>query len=662
MNKSIFYVIATFLIFASCNTEEIPFYKTDEATAYEQPEKVRTLSLSANMPEESDKTTTRVAITQEEDKTIKLTWDEGDQLYLCFVQQETKMKQTVTVKNISADGKKASFDIILPNEINDGLFDLYGVYGGGGLLDSDPTMAKLPTFTKSTSSLNALAEGNLTMMHFSEKGLNTESLQTSVTFQHLGSLFCLTLKNSTSTSLDNLGEARLTSSTNGWAYNSAASGKSYNLASGQFQEAETAGDYISLYADASIETGDSLSFWGWYPPLPDINWPKLTLKLYDKNDVLIGTSSNTKPARNVATGAGKCFYFYAVNNDAGLHFTDNTFAMPLSIEDLSLTGDLRHADSGDDFIGMVYTKLGNVYYNQAMTSGVWSGEIDLGAGSDPRIAIDADNNRHVVFATTDNKIAYCKNNGAGFTTNYIETGNGGKCSRPDIAVDGSGFAHITYTDTRGGSDSDSYNEIMYAVNSSGEFTKTIIYDGKYYNRRGSYYDKGSRIEVDSNGKYFILTHYYDYENSTWGTYRSYSVIVASNTASGSSTSSSSDRHDIYDLAFDGSNVIALYKANNTVTTAKLTVGVDNKITFEDAEEVTSTLTNSFTNPATLLALPTTRMLGGISGGEVFMKHGNNEQIIDNSVKNGTVVVVTQCAEDVYVGYSGTDGVIRLVKQ
>jgi len=57
-----------------------------------------------------------------------------------------------------------------------------------------------------------------------------------------------------------------------------------------------------------------------------------------------------------------------------------------------------------------------VYYNQAQLNGAWSGEIALGSGSDPRIAIDADNNAHVVYVTTDNKIAYLTSGSEGFTT------------------------------------------------------------------------------------------------------------------------------------------------------------------------------------------------------------------------------------------------------
>jgi len=54
-------------------------------------------------PEES--ANTRIAFTQM-GKDVALTWEDGDQLDLLFVQGSTMKKQTVTVSNISIDRKK----------------------------------------------------------------------------------------------------------------------------------------------------------------------------------------------------------------------------------------------------------------------------------------------------------------------------------------------------------------------------------------------------------------------------------------------------------------------------------------------------------------------------------------------------------------------------
>lgn len=83
--------------------------------------------------------------------------------------------------------------------------------------------------------------------------------------------------------------------------------------------------------------------------------------------------------------------------------------------------------------------------------------------------------------------------------------------RPDIAVDGNGYAHITYTDTEG--NTGAYTDkpdIMYAVNSSGSFVKTLIYNGYYESYGGAdagadYYDKGSRITLDNIKLFYTCT-------------------------------------------------------------------------------------------------------------------------------------------------------------
>ena len=116
------------------------------------------------------------------------------------------------------------------------------------------------------------------------------------------------------------------------------------------------------------------------------------------------------------------------------------------------------------------------------------------------------------------------------------------------------------------------------------------------------------------------------------------------------------------MAFDGANVIAFYKSINVVTTAKLTVS-GNKITFTDTEEVTAAIANTNLIPATLVALPTTRVLAGISAGKVFTKYGTVEQVSDKTVKGATVVVATQCGGNIYTAYTASiDGMIRLMKR
>lgn len=652
--------MALLFFVAGCQDEEVHLVEDKEPDATAENVGVRIFSLTASMPEGSGGT--RVAFTQD-GKNVSLTWEEGDQLDLLFVQGETKVKQSlVQVSNISADGKKAGFSINLPPEIQDGTFDLYGVYGGLGLSDSNPSLALLPKTDGSAPSLVSMTEGKHFMLVFSQTGLSTASPQASVTFRHVGSFFCLTLKNASGTPVENLGSAKLSSSGTGWAYNSGSEQMYYSVTNDQLQ-GDSGGDYIMLYADGGIGTNDTINFWGWYPPLPGVNWPELTLTLYDKDNTLLGESSTDKPARTSPTLPGKCYHLYGVWNDAGLHYTDHTYTAPLQMEDLSIEGDLRHAEGADNFIAMVYTRSGVVYYNQAQRNGEWSGEIALGTGSDPRIAIDADNNPHVVYVS-EGKIVYLTSDGEGPTPPvFIESNYGGSCSLPDIAVDGSGYAHITYSDTKGGSYSDTYVEIMYANNSSGSFVKNMIYDGDYYYSsgygQGTYYEKGSRIAVDGTGQYFILSFQRYFDRTMGGSnYTSLSIQFKSQDKSGSVSSG----NDIYDIGFDGSNVVAFYKTGNVITTSELTVS-GATIGFANPQTVTTALSNTYANPATLLALPGVRVLGGISSTGLFVKYGTEaDELLGDAVKSGTVAVVAQSGVDTYVAFTGSDGIIKLAKR
>ncbi len=619
------------------------------------------------MPEKNN--STRVALALEE-KNVKMTWEDGDQLQLLFLQGEVKVKQIVTVKNISADRQKADFDIILPESLNEGVFNLYGVYGGGGLSDADPAFAVLPASTGSAGTLESVEGRKDVMMIFSYKEINTQDIKVNVTFRHLGSLFCIILKNMSGSNIENLGEVRLTAETDGWAYNNGEGGALYNVINEQFMSSETAGDYISLKSpENTLLSGDSISFWAWYPLLPDVNWPELSLVINNNEGSVIVGSDNSKPERTEPTASGMSYYFYAVWTGSSLQFTDKTFTAQPTVEDLTLTGNLRHAEGGDGFIGMVYLRDGNVYYNEALKSGSWSGEVSLGAGSDPRIAIDHNNNPHVVYTTTDGKIAYISR--TGFTWNeavYIESNFSGSCSKPDIAVDGNSNAHITYTDTKGntGAYTDK-SDIMYAVNTSSTFSKTLIYNGYYESYGGAdagadYYDKGSKITLDNEGNYYILTHQHDFWKWMSGSDHNYRVRVKSFNAEGiAGATYKYDREDIYDIAFDGTDVVALYKTGNSITTSQLLVD-GNAISFINPQNVTPSFTNNFSNPATMLALPETRVIGGYSGLNLFTAYNVSGLVYtDVTVKTDCVAAVAATKPDnkIYVVYTGNDGSIRL---
>lgn len=360
-----FLAFAMLLALGSCSNEELLQESNPEIT----PGNGRTLSITASMPLEP---ATRVGLEQQADKSIALTWEVGDKLQLAFVQGATKVKQTVTLTadNITTDRKKATFNIEIPASFNGNEnFDLYGVCGGGkatiggsiGLpgagetggggslsmyYDGDALVlgdantnpyVQLPYHAGGAKSLETVHFRKDVMLTFAAKDIDVNNPQISVVFNHLGSLFNITLKNTGTTTLENVEEAQLVGINNPdnqhWAYNTGMGGKTYDLITATFQDIESAGNYISLKPTTnSLAPGASTTFWAWYPPVPSKVWPELQLQLKDgtKPDATTwAISVDSKPARTGATAAGKAYYFYAKHNGTDLNFSDEAFVLPL---------------------------------------------------------------------------------------------------------------------------------------------------------------------------------------------------------------------------------------------------------------------------------------------------------------------------------------------
>lgn len=313
--------IATILFFAACSNEEV----LDENT----PEAERTLSLVASIP--GDEPTSRVDLTQDE-KNILLTWVVGDNIELLFKQGATEITQTVTATSISNGGKRAQFDIVIPQEITDGAFDLYGVYGGGGLSTSDPTKAVLPAKPSDATSLNTQNDVNSVqsrkdvMLYFASKNIQTANPQVSVNFKHLGSLFSVTVKNTSDTELTDIYAAKLeeVGGVTNWAYKF-DQGNTFDLVYNEFAHTNTVYTYNYIYFTtefSNVESGNSVTFWAWYPPFPDVSWPELNLELSTANEEFPDpVSVNTQPARTQPIMAGKAYHFYAEWDGSFLRFT-----------------------------------------------------------------------------------------------------------------------------------------------------------------------------------------------------------------------------------------------------------------------------------------------------------------------------------------------------
>lgn len=324
MRKIIFNLtsIAVILFFGACSNQ-------DEVLTDNNNEPVRTLSLTASMPESDPQT--RVELNRN-GKNIELTWVVGDVINLAYVQNGITRTSTATVASVSNGGKTADFGAItLPTDITAGVFDVYGVYGGGGITPNS-TNAILTTNPGTAYSLNHVESRRDVMLYFASENYITDNDATaSVSFQHLGSLFSITLKNNCTDNL-NLKEARLQGITAGnenWAYNAGTGGNSFNLVNGTFDTTAPLGNFISFITDTSVlpAGGSEMTFWAWYPLLPNNNWPELKLVLENSSGELL-TSVNSKPARQTPAVAGKNYHLYAEYDGTDLNFTNDAFVIP----------------------------------------------------------------------------------------------------------------------------------------------------------------------------------------------------------------------------------------------------------------------------------------------------------------------------------------------
>ena len=326
---------------------------TDDDLLVNNPQPTRTLTLTASMPND-DNPTTRIALEKNDDLSIALTWQDGDKLQLLFVQNGFIKKAIATVKNITENGKRAQFDIDFPSEMTDDNFTLYGVYGGGGLDDANPATVLLPANPGSATSLADVQTKKHVMLYFQSTDIDAANPAISVTFQHLGALFNITLKNKATTHLNNIKEVRLAGvdGDDKWAYNHNQGAQTYNLLTGEFENRGTAGNYLSFAApNNTLASEEEIAFWGWYPPLPNKHWPALKLELWNETTAT-HTTVNSKQARDNDIPAGKAYYFYAVWDGTKVSFTDSSFTPEYYIEEGGLDAALGEEKDNIDAMAL----------------------------------------------------------------------------------------------------------------------------------------------------------------------------------------------------------------------------------------------------------------------------------------------------------------------
>lgn len=342
-------------------------------------------------------------------------------------------------------------------------------------------------------------------------------------------------------------------------------------------------------------------------------------------------------------------------------FTSNGQSFSHPSASLVVSGDLMHAAGGDDFIGAVYSRNGGVYYNRLNSDGTWGDEFLLGPGSEARLVIDNTGNPHVAFNNLTGQIVYQMFDGIIWTPPlFIESlnqGGVGSCSKPDIAVDGSGGVHVTYTDSHGATDPYNTADIMYASKTNGAFNIQLIFNGyRSLSSSGTwdanYYQYGSYIAVTNTGDYYIMTHRYYIYKWSFGSDKTYYLMVHSNLGNGNISNYGSNIFAAYDLEYDGTTVRALYQHSTNKASELALSGTT--ISFTNTADIPASSVSSVVSDGTNL------VVGGMNGTFLFTQYNDLDETYLNTGAKNNLASVVQAGNVFYVLYTdNTDGLIKI---
>ena len=245
---------------------------------------------------------TRISL-EEDGLNIKLNWEEGDELELVLVYENTTnnpatyyQKQTVTVD--PENSKRATFKINVPADVKE-TFDLYGVYGGKGLCEYDRTKASLPEIEDMfANDLQTLKK--VMMLRFETPGIHKDAESFGVHLKHMGSFFKILFKNASSATIKNVTEAILKPENATDLIPAYASAIRFDLKNKKFlkednDEQEKASEITFTANHAFVVENGILAFWAWLPIEENTLWPSIGLRIKSGINNEITDYSGYKP-------------------------------------------------------------------------------------------------------------------------------------------------------------------------------------------------------------------------------------------------------------------------------------------------------------------------------------------------------------------------------
>ncbi len=554
--KKIIWTALAVLLLVGCRDEQIPGLTDPDDLSN------RVFQVTATVGEENNEPGTRVTLTPD-GMGMSLAWEVGDPIELLFRQtlpgqETTRVKTTTTIKSITSNGKRGTFDIVVPTEINlDSPFDLYGVYGGGGLDDTNLNRAIFPVNIGGT--LDKVEEQREVMLVFRKTNITDMSQPLTVNFQHIGHLFCLKLKNDGTETL-HLNSVYLIAKADNAGYKKwvmSGTGNYYDVETQQYSSGTARTDTLAFAMPVSgIAPGDSCMLYAWcravnseaveYKNQSGV-WitryevPKLRLAIVRPSGNKWFTSVTT-PRKESAPSVGRCFHFVASVTNTAVYFDFANFSKPnTTMTGLKLKGDLLYAFGSREgwssavkkditlpsVIGVLYSRADSLFYNEASDgTGIsinnpyyknpdryeanWGTEVFLGKGLTEVCAVDGCyyGDVYIAYVTPEGKIGWRSKPNRTLSWGeeiLIESQGGGVCSKPDIvrAEGRNPRTFIVYTDSHAWAGPDKYAKgiMAYGYNQ----TECLFIEKRTERPEGGYieerYPQGARTTAGRTSYY-----------------------------------------------------------------------------------------------------------------------------------------------------------------
>ncbi len=307
MKNNIFYFLVALLllpVFGSCANNASQVEVNNQSTG-------RTLSVNlAPAPE------LKAIVKDLNSRKIFLQWEEGMfDINIAFHQGETiELVKSVMIKNVKDD--MCAFDVEVPEAINiNEKFDMYGVIAEQIIVEDGKLLVNVGGHMLYELTATSNNKDGYVPMVFLQEDVEMYGKPVSATFDHLGALAVITIKNNDTKPLETAGFAVRPADGTSEFYHKAALPFVGNEELPYMDLLSATSPIVNkmtrvTYPSVVVPSNDVASVGFWFCPITE-STPEVKLAMYDIKSRKEVLSTNTRPARATAMESGKAYHIYA---------------------------------------------------------------------------------------------------------------------------------------------------------------------------------------------------------------------------------------------------------------------------------------------------------------------------------------------------------------